>query len=133
MRALRVFLILDSAILFWLGAAFIFAPSWVAKAFGFAGMPAGVDYILGMWGCVFATMAAGYAVAASNPLRHLVWVQIGIARGVLEILVGVAFVLRGVVTWTQAAFGIVAAALIAVAYILLYPRPLAENAPQENS
>src|SRR6185503_3736350 len=100
------------------GVAFVFAPGGVAKAFGFTGMSIGVDYILGMWGCVFATMAAGYAVAASNPLRHVIWIQVGIARGVLELLVGLAFVMRGVVTWKQAAFGIFAGGVLALVYII---------------
>ena len=127
MRGLRVFLILDAAILFWLGVAFIFAPGPVARAFGFFGLPAGVDYILAMWGCVFATMAAGYAVAATNPLRHIIWIQVGIARGILETVVGIACALRGIVTWNQAAFGLAAASLLALAYVLLYPRPVTET------
>ena len=127
MRGLRVFLILDAAILFWVGVAFIFAPGPVARAFGFFNLPAGGNYILAMWGCVFATMAGGYAIAATNPIRHLIWIQVGIARGILEVLVGLSFILRGLVTWNQAAFGVFAAGALALAYIILYPRPVSES------
>jgi hypothetical protein len=67
-------------------------------------------------------MGIGYVVAATQPLRHLVWVQVGIARGALECVLGLVYLARGVVTWRQAAFGIIAAALITGAYLALYPR-----------
>ena len=129
MSGLRVFLVLDAAILFWLGASFIAAPQPVAKLFGFVDMPPGVNYILGMWGCVLVTMAGGYAVTAANPIRNVAWIQVGIARGILEAIVGAAFAIRGVVTWNQAAFGIAAGTILALAYIALYPKQIPESAP----
>ena len=130
MRGLRVFLILDAAILFWLGVAFIAAPQPVARMFGFFDMPPGVNYILGMWGCVFVTMAGGYAVTAANPIRNIAWIQVGIARGLLEAIVGAVFAVRGVVTWNQAAFGIAAGVILALAYTTLYPRQIPDAAPE---
>jgi hypothetical protein len=122
MRGLRILLVLDSAVLSLLGLLFIFAPKQVALAFKFENLPDGVDYIIGLLGCVFATMAIGYLVAATNPIRHTVWVQVGIARGALECVFGLVCVMRGIVTFSQAGFGIIVAGLIAVAYAVLYPR-----------
>lgn len=135
MRGLRVLLVTDSAVLLLLGAAFILLPEQVAVVFGFKGLPAGVNYIIGLWGCVLTTMALGYFVAAVNPLRHVVWVQIGIARGALECLLGVIYLARGVVTFQQAGFGIVLCGLMATAYVVFYPRPAPrqEDAPATTS
>ncbi len=119
---LRYLLMLDAAILFLLGALLICIPRQVELAFGFKDLPLAVSYLIGLWGCVFATMGFGYVIAATHPLRHLVWVQVGIARGALECLLGFVYLARGVVTWQQAAFGIIAAALITIAYLVLYPR-----------
>jgi hypothetical protein len=119
---LRYLLMLDAAVLFLLGALLIFVPRQVEVAFGFKDLPVAVSYLIGLWGCVFVTLGIGYVVAATQPLRHLVWVQVAIARGALECLLGFVYLARGVVTWQQAAFGIIAAALITVAYIVLYPR-----------
>jgi hypothetical protein len=119
---LRSVLILDAAVLFVLGALLIFAPHQVVLAFHFGDLPAGVNYLISLWGCALATLAVGYCVAATDPLRHVVWVQVGIARGVLECLLGAVYVARGIVTFPQAAFGIIAAVVITVAYIVLYPR-----------
>jgi hypothetical protein len=126
---LRNLLLLDAAVLLVFGVLLICAPQQVEAAFHFKDLPPGVNYIIGLWGCVFATMAIGYFVAASNPIRHAIWIQIGIARGAIECLLGLVYVARGVVTFSQAGLGIIVAALIAVAYIALYPRPPRLAAP----
>jgi hypothetical protein len=60
--------------------------------------------------------------AARNPIKHRVWIQVGIARGALECLLGVVYLARGIVSFQQAAFGIIVAASISMAYLVLYPR-----------
>lgn len=119
---LRILLAMDAALLFLLGLLLILAPKQVELAFRFRDLPDGVSYIIGLWGCVLVTAAIGYAVAAMDPIRHVVWVQVGVARGALECVLGVIYLARGVVSWQQAGFGILAAALFAVAYIVFYPR-----------
>ena len=122
MTLLRGLLMLDAAILFLLGALLILAPHLIEQAFGFSGLPAAVSYLIGLWGCLFATTALGYVMAAADPLRHLIWIQIGIGRGALECIVGIVYLAQGVVTARQAGIGILVAAAIALAYVVLYPR-----------
>ena len=122
MRLLQLALRLDAMVLFLLGATLILTPDRAEQAFQFEGLPPMVTYILAMWGCMFITMALGYAVAAGEPVRHLIWVQVGIARGALEVVLGLIYLSRGLVTWPQAALGIVAATTITVLYLVLYPR-----------
>ena len=55
---LRNLLLLDAAVLFLLGAAFIFVPRQIETAFQFKDLPQGVSYIIGLWGCMLATMGA---------------------------------------------------------------------------
>jgi hypothetical protein len=119
---LRLLLLLDAVVLALLGVVLIAAPIQVLGAFQFKNLPVGVSYLVGLWGCVVLTLSLGYVVAASNPIRHLVWVQVGIARGLLEFALGLVFVARGVVTFSQAGLGIVLAGAVALAYALLYPR-----------
>jgi len=119
---LQILLAMDAALLFLLGLLLILAPKQVELAFHFGDLPAGVSYIIGLWGCVLATVAIGYGVAALDPIRHVVWVQVGIARGALECVLGSIYLARGMVSWQQAGFGILVAALITLAYIILYPR-----------
>lgn len=123
---LRYLLALDAAVLFLLGVLLILAPKQVEFAFQFKDLPDGVSYIIGMWGCILATMAIGYYAAATDPLRHVAWVQVGIARGALELVLGAVYLARGVVTFPQAGFGILIAGLITIAYLVLYPRQAGE-------
>src|SRR5437763_14456643 len=104
---LRYLLILDAAILFLLGAVLIAAPSQVLLTFHFHDLPPGVGYLIGLWGCVLATMGFGYVAAATDPFAHIIWIQIGIARGALECLLGIVYLTRGVVNMSQSAFGII--------------------------
>jgi len=119
---LRNLLLLDAAVLFLLGALLIFLPKPVEFAFHFKDLPDGVSYIIGLWGCAMATMGLGYVVAATNPIRHVVWVQVGIARGAFELVLGLVCLARGTATFQQAGFGIIVAGLISLGYLLLYPR-----------
>jgi hypothetical protein len=121
---LRGLMMLDAAVLLLLGAILIVAPGSLESVFHFNNLPSVVNYLIGLWGCVFVTLGFGYVIAATNPMRHLVWAQIGIARGGLEMLLGLVYLGRGVVTWQQAGFGIIVAGLMAVAYVALYPRKM---------
>jgi len=119
---LRTLLLLDAVVLFFLGALLIFLPNQVELAFRFKNLPDGVAYIIGLWGCALATMSFGYLVAATNPIRHLVWIQVAIARGGAELVLGLSCLVRGTVNIHQAGFGIIVAGLISLGYIVLYPR-----------
>src|SRR5271165_3304915 len=110
LNVLRNLMLLDAAVLILLGLLLILFPTRIEAAFQFRDLPPGVGYILGLWGCGLATMGLGYAVAAVDPVRHVIWVTVGIARGALECVLGIVFLARGVVTFQQAGFGILAAA-----------------------
>ncbi|MEO6788556.1 MAG: hypothetical protein ABI318_20740 [Chthoniobacteraceae bacterium] len=121
-RALRMLMMMDAVVLTGLGVLFITVPRRIEAAFHFYNLPAGVDYMVGLWGCVFATLGLGYMLAAVEPRRNVLWVQMGIARGLLEVVFGAMCVLRQMVTWEQGSFGIFTAVFIAAAYVVLYPR-----------
>nr|ALS92255.1 protein of unknown function (DUF3188) [uncultured bacterium] len=119
---LRYLLLWDALLLFLLGAALILMPREVQRVFQFKDLSPAISYILGLWGCVLATLAVGYFVAARDPVKHILWVQIGIARGVLECIAGIVYLARGITSFQQSGLGIILAGLIALAYIAFYPR-----------
>jgi hypothetical protein len=122
LKLLRYLFLIDAAVLALLGALLIFAPRQIVVAFGFRDLPPAVHYMIGLWGCGLGTLAIGYMVAAGNPIRHRVWAQVGMARGALETALGIFYLSQGVVSFQQAAVGIIVASLITVAYAALYPR-----------
>jgi hypothetical protein len=119
---LRNLLLIDAAVLFLIGGLLIFFPAQVERAFHFNDLPAGVGYIIGLWGCALVTMGFGYVVAATQPVRNIVWVQVGILRGWCECVLGAVWLARGVVSFQQVGFGIIVAGFMSLGYILLYPR-----------
>ncbi len=119
---LRGLLLVDSAILFLLGGLLVFAPAKVEQAFHFQDLPPAVTYLIGMWGCLMATMGFGYLVAATHPVRYRIWINIGIIRGAVECALGIFYLARGTITLQQAGLGTLVAGLLALAYIVLYPR-----------
>jgi len=130
---LRALLVVDAAVLFLLGGLLIFAPAQVEQAFHFQELPPAVAYLIGMWGCLMATMGFGYLVAATHPLRYRVWINIGIIRGALECALGICYLARGIITFQQAGLGTAVAGLLAVAYVMLYPRPPRPLVPSQTS
>lgn len=121
-RALRMLMMMDATVLFALGLALLLVPAQITAAFGYPTIPAPVHYLLGIWGCVVLTMGIGYGVAAVDPGRHRLWICIGIARGAIEAIFGWWCFARGMVTWQQSGLGILLAAFVALAYLVLYPR-----------
>src|SRR6266700_907236 len=119
---LRYLLLIDAAVLSLLVALLIFVPRQIEIAFGFRDLPPAVSYLVGLWGCVLLTLAAGYIFAARNPIKHQVWIQVGIARGATESVLGLVYLADGTVSFQQAGLGIMVAALMAIAYLALYPR-----------
>lgn len=131
---LRTVLLLDSAVLVALGGSFVTVPAKASGFFGFGELPPPVHHLIGLWGCALLTLGVGYFICATNPLRHRVMIQIGILRGACEVVLGIAHVVMGLVTFAQAATGIVAGGLIAVAYSVLYPKaPAAEAAAADDA
>jgi hypothetical protein len=122
LRPVRILLALDAAVLFLLGSLLLVLPRYVEVAFGFIDLPLGVTYIVALLGCVLLTMALGYWKASADPVRHLVWVQVGIARGALECGMGLIYLARGIISFRQAGVGIILSGLFALAYLIFYPR-----------
>lgn len=121
--ALRALLFADAVTLVLLGLILLFRPHQIAHALEFRNLPASADYLLGILGGVFFTTGLGYLAAMRDPLRHLIWIQIGIARGALEVLLGLVYLQQGAVTWRQAGPGLIAATIIVVGYLVFYPHP----------
>jgi len=122
LKLLRYLFLVDAAVLALLGALLVFAPRQIEGAFGFRDLPSAVNYMIGLWGCGLGTLAIGYMVAAVNPIRHRVWAQVAMARGALETGLGIFYLAEGIITFQQAAFGIIVAGFMTVAYAALYPR-----------
>ena len=121
-RPLRWLLLLDAAFLFMIGVSLILAPEIVRQVCHFPVFPVEVHYLLAMWGSVLATMSLGYLWCATDPVRNVAWIKVAIARGLLEFVVGLGFLLGHVTNLAQTGLGTGSGLLVAVLYLILYPR-----------
>ena len=119
---LRMILLFDAAFLFVLGGSFVIVPHRAIPFFHFPPMPRETEFMVAMWGCVLMTLSIGYLQAVRDPSKNLAWLQVGIARGCLEVLVGLLYIARGIITWQQGWLGIAVGALVALVYLIFYPR-----------
>jgi hypothetical protein len=120
---LRCLLVLDAVVLAMMGVLFIFEPHRIATYFHFNDLPNSVSYLIGLWGCVMLSLAAAYGLVSRDPIRHRLWIDIGIVRALLEAGLGVVSLAKGTVNFSQAGSGTILAAALVLAYLLLYPRP----------
>ena|SRR3990172_1568749 len=118
---LKVILFADGVVLTAIGLGLMFATGIMFDAFGFIDMPAGVYYIVSMWGALMATMGIGYLLASRDPAASTTWVLTGLARAALEVGVSVAYMVGGHVSAQNALFGAFLAAWFALAYLVLFP------------
>jgi hypothetical protein len=126
-RALRMLMMMDATVLGLLGIAFICCPAQIERAFHFENVPPALNFLIGLWGCVLLTLGMGYGIAAVDPHKNRLWVGIGVARGFLESIFGLWCYYRAVVTWKQSGLGILLAAFMAIAYLILYPRRIPDQ------
>src|SRR4051794_29762068 len=106
---LRYLLLLDAVVLAMMGVLFIFEPHRIATFFHFNDLPNSVSYLIGLWGCVMLSLAAAYALVSRDPIRHRMWIDIGIVRALLETIFGIVSIARGTVDFSQAGFGTILA------------------------
>ena len=118
---------LDGTVLTLLGMAFLFCPRQIEEAFHFKDVSPAVNFLIGLWGCALISLGVGYFVAAIDPIKHRLWICIGIVRGASEALFGWWCLSRGMVTWKQSGLTILLAAFMALAYLALSPRRTSED------
>jgi hypothetical protein len=119
---LRNLMLLDAAILALLGGFMIVCPGLVTQLFQFANLPTAVNYIVGLWGCALLTLGFGYVGAACDPLRNKLWIQMGLARGGLEVALGIIYLIRHDVLIGQAGLGTIAVGVLTIGYVILFPK-----------
>jgi len=120
-KALKVVLIIWAALGILVGLGYIFAPQQVGAMMGFEQGPAYVPYFLAMLGITYVTIGAFLIVAARDPIRNILWVQLAIVWAILAVAAAVYSMMRGFVTFEQAGVGLIIDSAFFVALMALYP------------
>jgi hypothetical protein len=121
-KGLKVVMIIGAAIWILLGLALVFVPGQLGAMMGFAKGPEWSPYLHAWLGVFYLVGGAFIMVAAvRDPLKHIMWVQFGIAVTILTLAVEVYSLMRGFVTFEQIVMEIIINAIFFVALMALYP------------
>ncbi len=119
---LRLLVALIAASQLGLGAAFLFAPSFMYALMGIAVPTQGVNYILGMLAARLLAYGVVLIVIRQDLFRHRLWLDAMIGIQVIDLLAGIYHVGIGAVPPSAAAFPMINATLFALGLIILRPR-----------
>jgi hypothetical protein len=122
LRALKVMMIVWSAVVILLGLAYIFFPVQLGEMGDFEKAPVWVEYILALVGICYIAAGAFVIMASRDPLKHIMWVQFAIAMAILEVIIVASSIGRGLVTFNQEGIALIVNAVFAVIFLVLYPR-----------
>ena len=120
-RGLKIVMIIWAAIGILLGLAFVFFPTQLGAMQGYEKGPAWSPYLHAMLGITFIAIGAFLIVAARDPLRNILWVQLVITLTILMVAVEVYSLIRGFVTFEQVGMSIIIDAVFFVVFMALYP------------
>jgi hypothetical protein len=120
-KGLKIVMIIWAAIAILMGLAFVFFPTQLGEMGGYEKGPAWSPYLHAMLGIAFIAIGAFVIVAARDPLRNIMWVQLVITLAILMVAVEVYSLIRGFVTFEQVGMSIIIDAVFAVAFLALYP------------
>jgi energy-converting hydrogenase Eha subunit C len=120
-KGLTVVMIVWAVVGILFGLGFVFAPDQLCSMFGFERGPAYVPYFLALVGIAYIVAGAFVIIAARDPLRHIMWVQLAMVWSLLDAIAALYFIIRGNVNFSQAGMVPIIDVIFVVAFLALYP------------
>jgi len=120
-KGLKVAMIVWSAIGILTGLVLIFAPEQFVSMSGFDKGPAYVSYFLALVGIAWTLPGIFVIIAARDPLKHIMWLQMAIFWSILDALAGLFFIIRGNITFSQMGSTVIIDTVFTVIFLALYP------------
>ncbi len=126
-RALKVTMIVWSAIVIFMGLVYTFFPDQLLDMGSYEKGSGLVIYLLALLGICYIAAGAFVIVAARDPLRHIMWVQFAITVAILIVVVTAVSIMRGLVTFSQEGMPLIFNAIFAALFLGLYPYKAAKK------
>lgn len=104
-----------------LGIGFLFFPGYVLQAMGHSLPQPDIYYPLGMLAARFIAYGIAMYIISSNPLRHILWINVMIVIQVIDLAVGLYYTAIGVLPLSLSAFPMFNASWIIVLLMLWRP------------
>jgi uncharacterized membrane protein YozB (DUF420 family) len=62
-----------------------------------------------------------FILAARDPLKHIMWVQLAIIWSIFDLIADLYFIIRGDITFRMAGSALIGGVIFLVAFLILYP------------
>jgi hypothetical protein len=108
-----------------LGIAYLFFPQAMLHWMGHSATAADINYPLGMLAARFLAYGVGMFVIACDPHKHVFWINNMILIQAIDLGVGTAYTLSGIVALSFSGFPMFNAALIAILLWVWRPQSIA--------
>lgn len=103
------------------GLEFILSPEKTLSSAGYETGPITIPYFLAYLGVAYLAACIFLIIAARDPLKNILWIQLAMVWSFLDVLVALYFYLRGNVTLSQAAWAFVTDGIPCVVLLAFYP------------
>jgi energy-converting hydrogenase Eha subunit C len=120
-KGLKVVMIVWGVVGALFGLGFVFAPEQLCSILGYEKGPAYVPYLMALVGIACFVGSLFVIIAARDPLKHIMWVQLAIVWSLLNGIAGLYFIVKGNVNFSQAGMGPIMDVVFIVAFLIFYP------------
>jgi hypothetical protein len=120
-KALKVTMIVWSAIVIFMGLVYIIFPDQLNEMGGYPKGSSLVIYLLALLGICYISAGAFVILATRDLLKNIRWVQFAIAVTILTVVVVASSIGRGLVTFSQEGIPLIINTVFAVVFLALYP------------
>ncbi len=122
LRALKVTLIVAAIVGFIFGGMMLIIPDQAGALFNFPEFPQEIRYTVSSLGGMFVAFSVGFVLAARDPARHRILVQVGLVGYALSLVVTIYYLLRGTIGWDIATVPFIIQLVFVIAFAVFYPR-----------
>jgi hypothetical protein len=120
-KGLKIAMIVWAVIGILYSLMFLFIPETLYPRLGLENAPASVPFFLAMLGNAYLVPSVFVILAARDPLKHILWVQLAIAWSILDLVAQLFYLIRGNINFGQAGPGMILDIVFVVAFLVLYP------------
>jgi hypothetical protein len=103
------------------GLEYIISPEKTVSSFGLETGSFAIPFYLTYLGVAYVAFCVFLIIAARDPLKNILWIQLTMLWSFLDVLVSLSFYLRGEVSLGQAAWAFCTDGIPFVALLVFYP------------
>jgi len=103
------------------GLLYVISPEKTVSSAGYETGSIAIPYFLTYLGVAYLAFCVFLIVAAMDPLKNILWIQLAMVWSFLDVLVALYFYLRGDVSLSQAAWAFITDGIPFVAMLAFYP------------